>query len=216
VTVPAELSAWDRWHSYDFMAIERRRNHQSHTRILEILSSQFTETPFSLLDVGVLSTVTLERIRDTTKLNARYTGIDVSFPIIMEARKAHPGVAWAQADINAIPFADSSFDSVLVRHVLEHVEDPVRAIRESARVSRRLLILCFFLPPAEQEQRRNDVYPEGMIMHNTWRRDSILEVLLSLFTTVTTEFVPDSYRANELFVCTKEPQVEGKCVMIGA
>lgn len=39
-----------------------------------------------------------------------------------------------QGDIHALPFADDAWDAVICTEVLEHVEDPVRAVRELHRV----------------------------------------------------------------------------------
>lgn len=39
-------------------------------------------------------------------------------------------------DINALPFAASTFDYVICAHVLEHVDDPVLACKELQRVAR--------------------------------------------------------------------------------
>jgi SAM-dependent methyltransferase len=41
-----------------------------------------------------------------------------------------------QCDVETIPFADKTFDFTLCAHVLEHVNDPIRACRELQRVSR--------------------------------------------------------------------------------
>jgi SAM-dependent methyltransferase len=40
-------------------------------------------------------------------------------------------------DVSALPFADDSFDFVICSHVLEHVEDPARAVAELQRVAPR-------------------------------------------------------------------------------
>jgi ubiquinone/menaquinone biosynthesis C-methylase UbiE len=41
-----------------------------------------------------------------------------------------------QADVTALPFADSSFDAVVLGEVIEHVDDDVGALQESRRVLR--------------------------------------------------------------------------------
>ncbi len=53
------------------------------------------------------------------------------------------------ADVQDLPFADNSFDVVICRHVLEHVEDPVGAAAELSRVGRRGYVEC---PSAEWEK----------------------------------------------------------------
>lgn len=42
-----------------------------------------------------------------------------------------------EADAMALPFADGTFDYVICSHVLEHVEDPERMLRELMRVASR-------------------------------------------------------------------------------
>lgn len=52
------------------------------------------------------------------------------------ARRAITGIEFAVADVHALPFADDSFDVVHAHQVLQHVADPVRALREMRRVCR--------------------------------------------------------------------------------
>lgn len=47
------------------------------------------------------------------------------------------GKPMVKADIHALPFADKSFEFVYCSHVLEHVDDPIRACGEIIRVGRR-------------------------------------------------------------------------------
>ncbi len=71
----------------------------------------------------------------------RVVGIDASSDVIDEARRVAAGVglssaAFEVADLFALPFADDSFDVVHAHQVLQHVGDPVAALREMGRVCR--------------------------------------------------------------------------------
>src|SRR3982751_1114543 len=59
---------------------------------------------------------------------ARITSVGVS------AASGFADVAFAQADIFALPFAPASFDHVFLCFVLEHLADPVGALTALARV----------------------------------------------------------------------------------
>src|SRR6187551_3441073 len=85
------------------------------------------------------------------------TCIDVSQRLIDAARDRlarHANVRAQVADAHALPFADASFDAVLVFHTLTYAEQPARVLRECARVLRpggRLVVLCL------DEHRQSDV-----------------------------------------------------------
>ncbi len=62
-----------------------------------------------------------------------YTGIDVSPEAVEAARSRGRQVLLVDSD-EPLPFDDGSFDGVVVKDVLEHVEDPVALVREVRRV----------------------------------------------------------------------------------
>lgn len=69
------------------------------------------------------------------------TATDISAPMVaaMNARFARHGlvnVICQQADMEALPFADGSFDAVTCRYGLMYARDPARAVAEAARVVR--------------------------------------------------------------------------------
>jgi len=70
----------------------------------------------------------------------RAAGVDLSAGMLAEARRRAAGlgrpVALVQADAEALPFADASFDTVAVSLALCTVPDPEGALREVARVCR--------------------------------------------------------------------------------
>ncbi|HEY0705605.1 MAG TPA: metalloregulator ArsR/SmtB family transcription factor [Polyangia bacterium] len=76
------------------------------------------------------------------------TCIDTSARLIDAAKDRlakFPHARARVADVHELPFADASFDSVLVFHTLTYAENPGRALAECARVLRpegRLVLLC--------------------------------------------------------------------------
>ncbi len=67
------------------------------------------------------------------------TAVDRSAEVLAEAAAAVPeaaGVRFETADVHALPFPDDSFDVVHAHQVLQHVADPVQALREMRRVCR--------------------------------------------------------------------------------
>lgn len=77
-----------------------------------------------------------------------WTGVD--FQIEPGIRERHPGVRFLEAGVEALPFADREFDTVICTHVLEHVLDIQRTIAELRRVARRRLLVVV---PLEREYR---------------------------------------------------------------
>jgi ubiquinone/menaquinone biosynthesis C-methylase UbiE len=68
----------------------------------------------------------------------RVSAVDLSQVMVTESRRRGAGgfdnVDFRQADAQALPFADSSFDAIRSERVWMHIADPARAAREVARV----------------------------------------------------------------------------------
>jgi SAM-dependent methyltransferase len=64
-------------------------------------------------------------------------GVDLSHDRLCHARDELPGLAFLRADGGHLPFRPGSFDAVLIRDVLHHVDDRVGVLREAVRVLRR-------------------------------------------------------------------------------
>jgi glycosyltransferase involved in cell wall biosynthesis/SAM-dependent methyltransferase len=81
----------------------------------------------------------------------RWVGADVTEAMVRAARAAFPTVPVVQADAGRLPWRDRAFDVVVVRHLLEHIPEPLmqRALTEAVRVARRAVVVAFYLPPSE-------------------------------------------------------------------
>jgi SAM-dependent methyltransferase len=67
---------------------------------------------------------------------ARAAGGDFSLAMLAEARRAHPGIDFHEADARELPFPDAAFDAVVMSFGLHHVDRPERAAAEVFRVLR--------------------------------------------------------------------------------
>lgn len=94
------------------------------------------EPGMDILDVGCgPGTITADLAALTHP--GRTVGIDASAEVIEQARATgQAGVEFRVGDLMELPFPDGSFDVVHAHQVLQHLADPVGALREMARVCR--------------------------------------------------------------------------------
>jgi ubiquinone/menaquinone biosynthesis C-methylase UbiE len=67
---------------------------------------------------------------------AEPVGVDFSPEMLELAARLHPGIEFREADANALPFADESFDVVVANFLMPHLSDLPGAVGEAARVTR--------------------------------------------------------------------------------
>jgi ubiquinone/menaquinone biosynthesis C-methylase UbiE len=87
----------------------------------------------SLLDIGTGPGSFPMRLREAGHLG-RLVGMDFSSGMLEVARTKTSTVEWIQGNAMELPLSDSSFDLVTARHMLYHVPDMSKAIREAKRV----------------------------------------------------------------------------------
>ena len=100
----------------------------------------------SVCDVGCGTGVLLSLIRAAKPDLKRLTGVD----FVVEDASAIPGVEYVAAKIEALPFKDREFDTVICTHVIEHVLEYREAIAELRRITKKKLII---IVPRERESR---------------------------------------------------------------
>lgn len=93
-----------------------------------------------LLDIGCgPGTITVDLARRVAP--GRVTAVDLSADVLRSARQEAAGagqenIDFLTADVYALDLPDDSFDVVHAHQVLQHLADPVRALRELRRVCR--------------------------------------------------------------------------------
>ncbi|MCD0481460.1 methyltransferase domain-containing protein [Streptacidiphilus sp. ASG 303] len=97
----------------------------------------------AVLDVGCGPGTVTADLAERVGPGGHVTGLDASAEVLEQARRTAAGrgldgdrVRLAAGDVHALPFPDGSFDVVHAHQVLQHVADPVRALREMRRVCR--------------------------------------------------------------------------------
>src|SRR6185369_3713611 len=90
--------------------------------------------------------------------HARCVGVDLDDRMISAAHRLFPSVETIRADGAALPFANHCIDTVVFRHVLEHLDPKIAAgaLAEAFRVARKSVVVDFCRSyPANAEARRD-------------------------------------------------------------
>lgn len=86
-----------------------------------------------LADIGCGDARFLARLAEHGH-RGRLVGIDAS-PVMVATANKLPGVEARLGDAQQLPFADNTFDRATARHMLYHVPDPAKALRELRRIT---------------------------------------------------------------------------------
>jgi ubiquinone/menaquinone biosynthesis C-methylase UbiE len=125
------------------------RKHTTQSPIQKFFLNRFTDTltkevkklrPESVLDVGCGEGFVLQKLK-MNKVGKRLEGVDFLKTAIDIGHKIHPDVTLKQGNIYDLQYKDNSFDVVICSEVLEHLEDPEKALSELVRVSKKYVVL---------------------------------------------------------------------------
>ena len=91
-----------------------------------------------LLDVGAgPGTITADLAGRVAEVTATEIGTDeLGLTRATAAERGVTNIRFEVADVHALPFEDNTFDVAHAHQVLQHVPDPVQALREMARVTK--------------------------------------------------------------------------------
>lgn len=110
-----------------------------------------------LLEVGCSSGLLLKTIRGRCK---RCVGIDISSYALEEAKKMlPPDVELYRGDAEkSLPFPSRCFDTVICGHTLEHLRQPLNAVKEMKRVCRNRIIILIPLQGKGQMWKKTNMH----------------------------------------------------------
>jgi SAM-dependent methyltransferase len=91
-----------------------------------------------VLEVACGTGIVTRRLREALPASATLVATDLNEPMVEYARGAvpDPAIVWQQADAQALPFEDSSFDVVVCQFGFMFLPDKAQGFREARRVLR--------------------------------------------------------------------------------
>lgn len=195
-------SLWRSTTDADYMRRAQRGEAASHDATTSWLRQRYANRSFDLLDCGVMSGVTYERLT-ASGLAVDYTGIDVGRTVLDDCRARHPGARWVEMNVLDLAFKADSFDVVTSRHLLEHLPYYETAVREMFRVARRYVIICFWQPPRDPEVLYRRETEHGYIWLNRYAPAAFESLLDRLSASYVAADVNSGDRNERLYFCDK-------------
>ena len=103
--------------------------------------------PANILDVGTGSGLFAESFASK---RLKVNGIDINSEMIEAVKEYVPNGEFVTAPAESIPYPDKSFDLVFLGHVLHETDNPLKAIREAKRVTKKRIVILEW-PYVEEE-----------------------------------------------------------------
>jgi len=123
--------------------------HTSKNPIQKFLINNFYSTlislarpllPKTVLDAGCGEGFTLNKLM-SNQIGQITEGVEYTKEAIALGKKLFPNANIKQGSIYDLPYKDGSFDLVVCTEVLEHLENPQKALLEITRLSKKYIIL---------------------------------------------------------------------------
>lgn len=138
----------------DIIAGNIYRKYETKNPVVKLLMNRFFNALDGLiiplevekvLEIGCGEGFLTKHIKDL-KRNIYIEGIDSSDRITEIASRLHPEIKFSVASAYQLPYQEKSFDLAVACEVLEHLEEPLRALKEIKKVTKKY---CIFSIPRE-------------------------------------------------------------------
>lgn len=188
VDIEPGTAAWSEWvkdyyrdvETYDWVDVADNLRgleaffHRNRARVVRGLSAKYAVPDGPMLDAGCGTGLNLRHLPKGS------TGIDINPRNVELLRTRLPSHPVVEGDIEAMPFTDGSFGTVLCTEVLEHVPDPAAAIREFHRVLRPGGVLIGSVPARSAIWKLrflSSTCPHSEPFHNEYLPHEVREML---------------------------------------
>ncbi|MDP3733279.1 MAG: class I SAM-dependent methyltransferase, partial [Candidatus Daviesbacteria bacterium] len=94
----------------------------------------------TILDAGCGEGFTMDKLSENG-IGKKIEGVEYSKDAMAFGKKLFPHLIIKQGSVYDLPYKDNSFDLIICTEVLEHLEEPTKALREILRVSKKYLIV---------------------------------------------------------------------------
>ena len=208
----AGTPAWSEWvkdyyrdvETYDWVDVADNLRgleaffHRNRAWMVRRMVAKYATPNAPILDAGCGTGLNLRH------LPAGSTGIDINPRNIELLRRRLPNHTVVEGDVEAMPFADASFGTVLCTEVIEHIPDPSAALAEYRRVLQPGGVLIGSVPARSAIWKLrflSSTCPHSEPFHNEYLPHEVREML----TGWTVEHLRYSLlHFNVLFVARKE------------
>jgi SAM-dependent methyltransferase len=118
-------------HTYENISFARYSQYWWSNRFYTILARRYGVRGGRLLEIGSGLGHLVGQLEDSFKTY----GMDLNHWAVKESKSVIEKTALQTASAQEIPFADGAFDVVIIKHIVEHLPDPEKAVAELGRVT---------------------------------------------------------------------------------
>lgn len=118
-------------HTYENISFARYSQYWWSNRFYARLARRYAKHGGSLLEIGSGLGHLVGQLEDSFKTY----GMDLNHWAVKESRTVVDRTALQTASAQEIPFREGAFDVIIIKHIVEHLPDPEKAIAEIARVT---------------------------------------------------------------------------------
>jgi SAM-dependent methyltransferase len=118
-------------HTYENVSFAKYSMYWWSNRFYAILARRYGQPGARLLEIGSGLGHLVGQLEDTFKTY----GMDINHWAVKESKEVVKDTALQTASAEEIPFADGAFDVVIIKHIVEHLPNPEKAVAEIGRVT---------------------------------------------------------------------------------